>query len=83
MMAIFQGQRWGMMKVRFCRVEDVAGWDRKLTTKCNGEWAEVRPGRFVGKRLDAAVSAVKAKKGGVLKADPGIVWPEARLALSG
>merc|ERR1712150_253312 len=56
LLAIFQPHRWGMMKVRICdRGNPRLRWQSYFTTKCGGDWVEVRWKRYVGKSRDDVV----------------------------
>eukprot|EP00931_Biecheleriopsis_adriatica_P049210 TRINITY_DN28461_c0_g1_i1.p1 TRINITY_DN28461_c0_g1~~TRINITY_DN28461_c0_g1_i1.p1 ORF type:complete len:1240 (-),score=163.91 TRINITY_DN28461_c0_g1_i1:52-3771(-) len=68
LLGILMPEKWGMIRVRLKDINDSAiSWSDRYTTKCNGDWVEIRNGRYVGKQLepDAVVG------------EPGIQWPEA------
>eukprot|EP00440_Ansanella_granifera_P003252 gb/GFBE01003543.1/.p1 GENE.gb/GFBE01003543.1/~~gb/GFBE01003543.1/.p1 ORF type:complete len:280 (+),score=24.00 gb/GFBE01003543.1/:1-840(+) len=69
LLAIFQPERWGMMRVRFVNMTDRhVRFEQAYDTECQGNYVEVRWGFKVG----------KSKDGDVLGEDPGVVWPQAR-----
>ncbi|CAE7903290.1 unnamed protein product [Symbiodinium necroappetens] len=66
LLCLFHPHQWARIKVKFrSRSDRRLHFSAALDTECNGDFVEVRHGRYVGKSLHPSGS------------DPGVVWAEA------